>query len=481
MKTVASLGFLALTLTIHAQAPTTLRLTPERAVELALEHDLELIRDRFGPGIAAFDERAARTAWTPEISARAVAASNEVVVTNVIDSAESLTDRQVALEIALGQRLPWGASYRVTWDAARLKSDSELAKFRPELRAGMAFTVAQPLLRGLSFDAARAERAIAIQQRGLASTDLDASRATTQREVLHAYWAWVYARDFLAVQRQSLEMAQNLLDGNRERVAKGAMAAVDVIEAEAEVARRAEAILTAEKNVANAEERLRLRIFGSTSQPHDAVLEPEPVADGRRDAPDAATRALTSRHELKSLRTALAIDAIDIRRFRNDALPEVVVGASTTLRGTGGRPFSSVLDDLSDRRYPSWSIELGVSYPIGASQSEVHAARASAQRRQREAALRAAEQRVLVEVNVAVRELETNYQRLEPSSTAVKLAERRLDGEQRKFASGLSTSFFVFQAQRDLSLAREAQLRALLDYRLATVDVAAVQVIPLGR
>jgi HAE1 family hydrophobic/amphiphilic exporter-1 len=297
--------------------------------------------------------------------------------------------------------------------------------------------------------------------------------------VLHAYWVWIYARDFLAVQRQSLAMAQALLDGNRQRVAKGAMAAVDVIEAEAEVARRAEAILTAEKNVANTEERLRLHIFDPASTPRQVVLEPESSKEVMPVAPPDTTRALTARHDLKALRIALAIDAIDLRRFRNDALPEVIVGASYALRGTGGRPFSSVIDNLTASRYPSWSVELGVSYPIGVARSEVDAARVAVQRRQREAALRAAEQRVVVEVDAAAREVETNFQRLETSATAVALAERRLDAEQRKFASGLSTSFFVFQAQRDLSQARESQLRSLLDHHLATVDVEAVQVIPL--
>jgi outer membrane protein len=149
--------------------------------------------------------------------------------------------------------------------------------------------------------------------------------------------------------------------------------------------------------------------------------------------------------------------------------------------GTDARNFSSVLDDLARRRYPSWSLGLAITYPLGTARAEADAARVSVQKRQREAALRAVEQRVIVEVNAAVREVDTNFRRLDTSATAVSLAERRLDAEQRKFASGLSTSFFVFQAQRDLSEAREAQLRSLLDYHLATVDVEAVQLIPLDR
>ena len=59
------------------------------------------------------------------------------------------------------------------------------------------------------------------------------------------------------------------------------------------------------------------------------------------------------------------------------------------------------------------------------------------------------------------------------------LARQRLDAEQRKLAVGTSTSFVVFQAQRDLALARNNELRAILDFSRSTVDLATVQEAPL--
>src|SRR5262249_25282387 len=362
----------------------------------------------------------------------------------------------------------------------------------------MAVTFEQPLLRNLRIDPARAERDISVRTRELADIDLAAATASTRRDVLRAYWAWVYAREFLAVQRQSMTLAQELLDGNRVRVANGALAAVNVIEAEVEVARRAENILLAETNVTNAEERLRLHLFETGDPARTVPLEPEPHSTEQPPVvTNAAARALAERHDLKALQAALAIDAITVRRFRNETLPDASLRVHYTAQGTGGtelirtggfpgpivgtarRSFASVLDDLAGSRYPSWSVELAISYPIGTARPEADAGRAALQRRQREAALRAAEQRVVLEVGTAVREVETNYRRLETSATVVQLSERRLDGEERKFAAGLSTSFFVFEAQRDLSLAREAQLKALFDYHVATVDLEAVQLIPL--
>ena len=71
-------------------------------------------------------------------------------------------------------------------------------------------------------------------------------------------------------------------------------------------------------------------------------------------------------------------------------------------------------------------------------------------------------------------------QRVEATRASRELAARRLEAEQRKFEVGLSTTFFVFQAQRDLATARNNELRAILDYIRSLVDFDAVQEIPLG-
>ena len=59
-------------------------------------------------------------------------------------------------------------------------------------------------------------------------------------------------------------------------------------------------------------------------------------------------------------------------------------------------------------------------------------------------------------------------------------ADRRLEAEQRKFAAGTSTSFIVFQAQRDLAQARNNELKAILDYAQSVVDLETVQEVPLS-
>jgi outer membrane protein len=410
-----------------AQAPATvLQLSPEGAVALALENNLSLDSARLGVEVADLDVNAARTAWTPELSTRFVSTDSAAPTSSAFDDAGLLVlDRQVASDVAVAQQLPWGTSYRIGWTGGRRSNTSALARFRPELSAGAGVTLIQPLLKGLTFDAARASRDVSRRNRDVAAAELDAAVASTRHAVLSAYWSWVHARELLGVQRQSLSLAETLLEGNRRRIAVGAMASVDAIEAEAEVARRTEAIIIGEKDVANAEDILRMLMFEPGSPRQRDLLEPD-----RRP-------------------------------------------------GSVQRSFGSVLEDLARRRYPTWSVEVGVTYPLGTSTAKANTARAMVAQQQRETLLAMAEQQVETEVTAALREVTANEKRLVSTANAVAFSERRLDAEQRKFSVGLSTSFFVFQAQRDLASTREALLRSALDYQLSVVDLEAVQTVPI--
>jgi HAE1 family hydrophobic/amphiphilic exporter-1 len=468
-------------------------LTSREAVALALEHTLQLRADRLGPEIAALAERSAETSWTPSLFSRLFNVSSQTPSTSSFDAAvNQLSADRFGSEVGIAQRLPWGASYRVSWDGTRQSSNSAFVRFDPELQATATATIVQPLLRGLRSDDARSERETARRVRERASLALSAQAMATQRDVLRAYWGWTFARDLLVVHRQSLTMAQTLLNGNRRRVETGAMAAVDVIEAEAEVARRQEAILIAEKNVSNAEDVVRLLVFGDDDPRRSDPLSPQVADDNDKPSGDLIARAMAEREDLRILRKDLELQDVTIRRLRDESLPEANLQVDYARQATGGpearaltsalttpATFGSVLNELWRGTYPTWSVQLAVSYPIGLARGEADRARASLQREQQEANLKAAEQRVATEVKAAVREFDTGRRRLETTRATVGLAERRLDAEERKFAAGLSTSFFVFQAQRDLSQARETELAAIRDARLAAADLEAVVRIPL--
>jgi outer membrane protein TolC len=87
---------------------------------------------------------------------------------------------------------------------------------------------------------------------------------------------------------------------------------------------------------------------------------------------------------------------------------------------------------------------------------------------------------IATQVRGAARNVQTNQQRVQSARASRELQEKKLEAEEKKLAAGMSSSFFVFQAQRDLAQARTIEIQAISDYNKSLVDFEAVQQVPLG-
>jgi outer membrane protein TolC len=144
------------------------------------------------------------------------------------------------------------------------------------------------------------------------------------------------------------------------------------------------------------------------------------------------------------------------------------------------RPYGDMLSDVFSSAFPTWRFSANVSYPIGQSTADASLARTRLETRQSRTNLRSLELQVVTQVRDAGRQLLANSKRVDSTRASRVLAERRLEAEEKKFAAGMSTSFLVFQAQRDLAQARNTELRAILDYTKSQVDYETVQVAPVS-
>jgi outer membrane protein TolC len=365
----------------------------------------------------------------------------------------------------------------------------------------LAFQYAQPLLRNFSIDVARQQLLVARKNREMSDVQVRQTVVTTLRNVKNTYWDLAYALGSLAVQQQSLDLARQSVRDTRARVEIGTMAPIDVVAAEAEVAQREEAVIVAEASIDQAEDRLRaLLLDPATSDFWDVRFELTDVAPLQLQSIDvdgAVRNALTTRTDLQQARKTLDSSDISVRAARNQTLPDLNLQLNYGLSGLGGtqfvrgsgfpgpvvgqidRGFGSVLGDLVRNDFPNWSFSVAVGYPMGLATSETTLARARLQYSQTQTQIRNIELQVATQVRDAARRVTTNVKRVESTRVARELNNRRLEAEEKKAAAGTSTSFFVFQAQRDLAQAQNNELRATLDYNKSVVDFETVQESPV--
>jgi outer membrane protein TolC len=490
-----------------AATPQVRRLTVDDAVSLALENNLGIRVARIDPQIEDLNILGARAGWSPSFSTTFQTNSADAPNQNFLTGAQGgrTSSDQFTSNVGIQQTLPWGGSYDVGWDSNRLNSNNSFSTFSPQLRSSLSLNYTQPLLRNWGIDNVRQQVLTSTKNREIADVVLRQTVATTTRTVRNAYWDLAYAIASLGVQQQSLDLAQESLRNTRARVEIGTTPPIDIVEAEAEVARRQEAVIVAEGQIATAEDTLRALVFDPAMPDFWTLrIEPSDLPPFQPTAVDveASVRgALSRRTDLDQARKSIEANDITVRFLRNQTLPDVSASINYGLQGLGGtqlqrglgpfgpgtgdvigssqRSFAAVLSDLFANEYPNWTAALNISYPIGTSSAEANLARARLQQSQAQTQLRDRELQVATQVRLAARQVQTNQQRVESSRSARQLAERRLEAEQRKFEAGTSTSFLVFQAQRDLAQARNSELQNVLDYHRSIVDLETVQDVPL--
>jgi outer membrane protein TolC len=117
--------------------------------------------------------------------------------------------------------------------------------------------------------------------------------------------------------------------------------------------------------------------------------------------------------------------------------------------------------------YRNWSLSLSLSIPVNYYLNRGHFTQIQISRDQALLRLQNLEQQVYLEIRNAVRDVETNFKRVQAYRLARELAERRLQGEEKKLKVGLTTNYLVLLNQRDLATAKTNELKALIDYNLS--------------
>ena len=482
------------------------RLTADEAVRLAAENNLGIQIARFDPQIENLNIVQARTAWTPTLTSSMQQNSNTSPPNSFLSGAQgTLNTDQFSMTTQVQQALPWGGgSYAAGFDSARSTSNNFFTNFNPQLRSSLSLTFTQPILRGFKIDSPRQQVAVGQKNREIADVGLRQTLTATSRSVRNAYWDLAYQIASLQVAQQSLELAEESLRNTRARVEIGTTPPIDVVEADAEVWQRREAVIVAQAQIATAEDTLRALVYNPSMPDFWTIrIEPAdmpPFAPVNVDLDGAIRNALDRRTDLQQAKKTLEVTDINIRFLRNQSLPELTAQFDYGLSALGGvqfvrapgvglapgeiigeqrRGLGSVLGDLLTNDFPAWTLSVNLSYPLGRSPQQANLARTRLEQTRAQTQLRNQELQVVTEVRQAARQLLTNQQRVQTTRSARELNEQRLVAEQRKFAAGTSTNFLVFQAQRDLAVARNSELRAILDYNQSMVDFETVQEVPV--
>jgi len=469
------------------------------AMALALENNLNVEIARHDPLIAWEDTRIAWGAYDPEAFVEITRSTIETPIASALQASNRIEDELWENEGGLRGIVPvLSTEYNVSFSGDRTKTDRTISSLREQWDSALNFSIRQPLLRNLYWNAPWTQIKLSEQFYGQSLEDFRLELMNVITGVEAAYWAAVATDEQERVAVKSLEASQKLLEQTEVQYEVGVVSKVEVVEAEAGVAEREVDLITARNAYRAAQDQLIDRVLGANLEADSRMLfnpvdRPDQYADYQVDEATAAGKAMSLRPELTSLDQAIRQQEIQLTFNRNQMAPQIDLVASYGYQGLAGKPcnpdtaagsfgctaagaaalgqriddsFRSSFEDFFDHDGAvNWSVGGVFSIPLGN-----HAPRA--RKRQAEIQLRKLEtqrsrlvQDIILNVRTSARELRRSQEEIEAAERRRLAAEEQFRAESIRLEQGESTPFDVLQRERDLVDAESQKITAFQRYR----------------
>ena len=317
-----------------------------------------------------------------------------------------------------------------------------------------------PLLKGLMVNPESAE----LQRSELANPRAEVQISQTRQDLFLAaatqFWDWVTAVKLAEVQRRAVGVAEDRFRQVEGRAKAGAVAPLDVVEANQEVQRRREVAIAVQRLVE--QEQLKLSMFlWDNHIPVTPPLERAPDFPSHMlvPAPDTIQahklQAKVDRPEIKEIGIEAKLNNIDLELAKNNLLPSLDAEAAPARA-----PEKFVLG-LGYR----FGLELRIPILQRKSRGEVLEAQGKADRFVLMQQFR--EQQVLVDVDNALSAIERAKERVAAAAESLRLAKTLEEGERFRFSLGATSVLFVNLRERNSVDSESQVIRAKADYQKA--------------
>lgn len=428
-----------------------------------------------------------------------------------------------------------GGNYFLSFANQHTNTSNSFSLLNPFWSSNLSLNFTQPLWRDRSIDNNRRQIRIQKKRIDQTDADFRNRTIQIITQVQQAYWDLVFALRDQQNQLANLNLSRESLKNIEAQIAAGAKAPLERAEVLTELASRETSLLAAVQVVTVAENNLKNLILKDPTKPEwSSQITPtdSPKFDLTPvNLEDALKAARENRPELRRLRLQNDINDIDIQYFRNQTKPQIDLTGTVALTGLAGKDVSGALppgtqvplisgnpntstsafflqqiqniqaaqglpiasspvvaaalgpnptliggygqdlNNLFNGKTRNVTIGVAISIPFKNQTAEANLAGARIQKEQLQASTRSQEQVIEVDVRNSAQAVETSRKQVLSAREARTNAELQLEGEQRLYQVGRSTTFLLFQRENSLANARATELRAETDYNKALADL----------
>ena len=482
--------WLSLLLCVQLQGAETTNVTIRplslaEAVQLALQHNLGLQIERYAPEIAQFNLEAAGAYYDPilKLSGEESFARTPAEFSPRRNLQIPPTDSSIdTFHSSITGNAPTGLKYELFSGLTRTSGTFPPFFFQgqfhaidkiPEYHTEVGITLTQPLLKNFWTDAPRTLIKVNRTQLKISKLALELLVMQTVRKVQETYYDLTAARANVKVQEKAKELAQRLLEDDKERLKIGVMAPLDEKQAQSQLASARTDLLSAQNQVTLVEDVLKNLFLDEYVPWHDVEIEPTDELFAMPESfslSESWEKGLTLRPDFNQLKEELEKQNIILKFRHNQLFPSLDLVGSLGWSGLDTN-FNSSVEQVRNGDNPRWGVGAVFTIPLTLRAERNNYKVAKAIKQQALLRLKQLEQDIILQINDAVKLSQRNYNRVESARLAREFAQAALEAEQQKLESGKSTTFFVLELQAKLTKARSAEIQALADYNKSLAEL----------
>jgi outer membrane protein len=447
-----------------------IEITVGNAILLALENNRSLRVERFNPSIIRTFEDQERAVFDPVLSGSASGSREKgKQLSTTTGAIADFSANETTAHIGISQFFPTGTTAGV--DLSTDRSWSDIGGDLHATRAGL--TVTQALLRGFGINVNLASLRQARLDTLVSQYELRGFSESFVAQVEETYWDYALAQRQIEIVTVSLQLAEQQLRETEERINIGKLAEIELAAAQAEVALRREALISARSILATT----RLRLLRLLNPPVENLWKQEITLMDQPAVPDVVLEdvedhvqvALRMRPDLNQARLEVQHGDLEIVKTGNGLLPKMDL--FITLGKTGyADSFGGSIRDVDGNGYDISAL-LKVAYPLGNRDAQARHKRAVTTLEQAKESVENLAQLVQVDVRSAYIGVNSAREQVTATAATRKLQEEKLRAETEKFRVGKSTTFLVAQAQRDLVASQISEIQAVVGYLKSLVEL----------
>jgi HAE1 family hydrophobic/amphiphilic exporter-1 len=473
---------------LTATAQTNMSPGATRAMSLqdcireAMQHNLDVQIERYDPQISLYNLRADYGGYDPtfSFSGEHIYSDSGTVFQNGQNIAGSEYNED-SFSSGFSGTAPWGMTYNLGGNAQSTKggyfvnNTNNTIPFQNSSGQIGALTLTQPLLKNFWIDNTRLTIRVAKNRLKYSEQGLHEQIITSITAVANAYYELIYAQDNVTVQQEALNLAQTQLDQDKQRVQIGTLAQLSVQSDESQVAQSKANLIAAQSTLETDQDTLKNLLTDDYVKWHGTDIQPTATLTAPLqlfDLQDSWNKGMTERPDLLQAKLNVEQQGISLKYYRNQMFPELDLLGTYGFNGAGGS-FGDTFNQFNEVNSPFWSYGAQLSMPLSnvGARNNYKAGKVTLQ--QLLLQLKQYEQTVMVEIDNAVKEAQSDYQSVDATRQARIYAEAALDAEQKTYAVGKATTFEVLQYQSALTTARGQEIRALANYEEALANLAA--------